>query len=253
MSMTSQPAVQAGNEQPPLDDLADQINKEHAAATSALKDTITHAYQCGKLLIKRKDEVAHGQWLPWLAKHCPTIPERTAQYYMAIARDPVRFKSATVADLTVRKAAKALPAAPSPKEVSEIEPGNSTPAPAEAPIVVVVEAPEIAPESGDDDDDDQVPVEGDAFRPERKMSATEMQSDPDFQLLAAVENTIALLKAHRQFRARHWKVTMKLENVLASVKRALKESGSKGRGATPEDPANCETANEVYSNVTCKI
>ena len=53
----------------------------------------------------------HGEWLPWLREHCE-IPERTAQLYMRLAsRRPQLEESATVADLTVRRAVALLTAA----------------------------------------------------------------------------------------------------------------------------------------------
>lgn len=44
----------------------------------------------GQDLIKAKDTIAHGLWIDWLKAHCPRVSERTAQHYMAIARNPQR-------------------------------------------------------------------------------------------------------------------------------------------------------------------
>jgi hypothetical protein len=60
-------------------------------------------------LIKAKDQLGHGEWLPWLGDHCQ-VPERTAQLYMRLARHAPELerKSATVADLSLREAAGLL-------------------------------------------------------------------------------------------------------------------------------------------------
>ena len=43
-----------------------------------------HAIEAGALLLEAKEQLKHGQWLPWLKDHC-TISERTAQLYMRTA------------------------------------------------------------------------------------------------------------------------------------------------------------------------
>jgi hypothetical protein len=55
---------------------------------------------------KPRKKAGHGNWLPWLAEHCPNISERHAQNFMAMARNraEIEAKSATVADLTIREA-----------------------------------------------------------------------------------------------------------------------------------------------------
>jgi hypothetical protein len=47
----------------------------------------------------------HGGWMPWLREHC-ALAERTARLYMQVARSGL--KSATVADLGLQAAAKAI-------------------------------------------------------------------------------------------------------------------------------------------------
>ena len=61
--------------------------------------------EAGRLLIQAKDQVGHGGWLRWL-KANTSVSERTAQYYMKLARDP--SKSAIIADLTLDGALKLL-------------------------------------------------------------------------------------------------------------------------------------------------
>jgi protein gp37 len=68
----------------PADDRLAQLAVEirqhlHVSAASAA--------DAGRKLIEAKAIVGHGQWLPWLKDHVG-ISERTAQDYMALARDP---------------------------------------------------------------------------------------------------------------------------------------------------------------------
>lgn len=65
--------------------VATQINEAHQAACNAAQSAIEHARRAGDLLMEAKAQIPHGEWLPWLAEHCPTVPERTAQAYMRIA------------------------------------------------------------------------------------------------------------------------------------------------------------------------
>ena len=65
-----------------LTDLAARIRIEHEATAAALQRRVMHAMAAGDLLIEAKAQLKHGQWLPWLAKHC-VISERTAQLYVS--------------------------------------------------------------------------------------------------------------------------------------------------------------------------
>jgi Protein of unknown function (DUF3102) len=92
-----------------LTDLAARIKVEHTAVATALKDSLSHAIAAGALLIEAKEQVPHGQWLPWLREHC-TISERTAQLYMRAAkhRDDLEANTQGIADLTLSEAAAVL-------------------------------------------------------------------------------------------------------------------------------------------------
>ena len=62
-----------------------------------------HAMAAGDLLIEAKAQLKHGQWLPWLAKHC-VISERTAQLYVKLAKKRTTIEKEqirNVADLTL--------------------------------------------------------------------------------------------------------------------------------------------------------
>jgi hypothetical protein len=89
-----------------LSDLAARIRAAHQAVGDAMK----HAIAAGELLIEAKEQVAHGEWLPWLEKHCE-LSGRTAQAYMRLARELGKMdpaKAQRVADLSVREAVKQI-------------------------------------------------------------------------------------------------------------------------------------------------
>ena len=94
------------SEAAPLPVLAAQINAAHDDACRAAQSAISHARRAGDLLIEAKAGLEHGSWLSWLGEHCPTIPERTAQAYMRVARDwpTLEAKAQRVADLPLRDA-----------------------------------------------------------------------------------------------------------------------------------------------------
>lgn len=88
-----------------LADLAARISAEHEAAENAYQCGVEHALQCGALLLEAKEQVPHGQWLPWLQTNCSVSP-RSARLYMQLARSrpELESKTATVANLTLRDA-----------------------------------------------------------------------------------------------------------------------------------------------------
>jgi hypothetical protein len=93
-----------------LADLAARIKAEHEAVSTALKDSIRHAIRAGSLLVEAKEQLKHGQWLPWLRDHC-TISERTAQLYMRCAKNREAIEDQIrngVADLSLNEAAAML-------------------------------------------------------------------------------------------------------------------------------------------------
>lgn len=120
-----------------LGTLARRINDAHADFESAARSAVDLAIDCGNALIEAKAAVRHGDWLPWLASNCPTLPQRTAQAYMRLARGAPTLKSATVADLGVRQALKLLA---EPKE----EPEAVQPEPTDDPLDVALRDGEIA-------------------------------------------------------------------------------------------------------------
>ena len=72
--------------------LATEANEAHRAAGDAwnaaqgpLRVTLANAIQAGRALHEAKRRVKHGQWLPWLAQHCPDISSQRASEYMRLA------------------------------------------------------------------------------------------------------------------------------------------------------------------------
>jgi hypothetical protein len=59
-------------------------NASYAACRGAAESALAHAIDTGRHLAAAKVEVAHGDWLPWLAKNCPDISPRTAQRCMQL-------------------------------------------------------------------------------------------------------------------------------------------------------------------------
>ena len=76
-----------------LRSLASEINSGEQAIEILKTQTLdkADALGCeirlqGMRLIQAKALVAHGNWLAWLAEHCPRTGERMAQRYMAVAK-----------------------------------------------------------------------------------------------------------------------------------------------------------------------
>jgi hypothetical protein len=67
-----------------LEQLADRICVEHKEAMQSPRTSLRHAIRAGEWLIKAKDLLPRGQWLPWLEANCPGISDRTAQVYMRL-------------------------------------------------------------------------------------------------------------------------------------------------------------------------
>src|SRR5688500_12239946 len=83
-----------------LPDLAQAIDREHEAAHAAARTALEHAPECGKLLLQAKEQVAHGQWLPWLEAN-PTVSARQSQRYMRLATATLEGKCDATSFLTI--------------------------------------------------------------------------------------------------------------------------------------------------------
>jgi hypothetical protein len=103
----------------PAADLAVQINAEHRLAVERATDALSHARVTGDLLLLAQQNVPHGQWITWLAEHCPDISARRAQKYMQLARTLAGPDAPRVAHLSQRAALAEL-ATPRPVPCSPV-------------------------------------------------------------------------------------------------------------------------------------
>src|SRR5215469_12503194 len=133
-------------------DLAKQINdhlKEMEETTNRVKQTVLQqALRLGELLLQAKAKVAHGRFGKWLEKNCE-LSERSAQRYMQLKEGWPKIEawlkdnSATVADLSLRKAEQivAPPPPPPPEQNQQQSNGGGTPAPTDVdPLVAALPA-----------------------------------------------------------------------------------------------------------------
>jgi len=111
----------------PSQDLVKEINDEHEAVVASFRGLLGHAIKCGEALRKAKVRVGYGNWLPWLGENCPDISERTASYYMWLARNKIEIEAAAAAnqqsfaDLSISGARKLLAEAEATEDNSAAE------------------------------------------------------------------------------------------------------------------------------------
>ncbi len=67
-----------------LTDLAATANKEHDLARQSGENMVVHAIRAGEALSAAKENVEHGEWLPWVKANFEASL-RTAQVYMAVS------------------------------------------------------------------------------------------------------------------------------------------------------------------------
>jgi hypothetical protein len=93
-------------------ELAQRICTSAAAAIAHQHKSLADALECGRLLIEAKAQLKHGQWGRYLAEHCD-MPARTAQVYMAMARNrpAIEEQMRNDAHLSFRKAVETVRAA----------------------------------------------------------------------------------------------------------------------------------------------
>lgn len=62
---------------------AKDINEAHRLAKSCAETAVQHAIECGRLLEEKKAEVGHGNFMPWVQKHCDFSYASAAVYLRA--------------------------------------------------------------------------------------------------------------------------------------------------------------------------
>ena len=106
--------------------IAVEILAEHEAAHAAARSALAHARRAGALLIEAKQNVSHGEWLPWVAAHLPTIAPTTVTGYMRVASRWGELQTGNgVADLPLRDALKMLAEPRERKAPANIEQNDS--------------------------------------------------------------------------------------------------------------------------------
>ena len=77
-------------------DRTSRIIECHNGVHGSMKQALDYALEAGKLLTEQKEELSHGEFLPWLKANMP-FAERTAQNYMKV--HAYRAKTQGLADL----------------------------------------------------------------------------------------------------------------------------------------------------------
>ena len=68
-----------------LPEAAAAINRHHTDATAHAQSAIDHARAAGDLLLRVKEELPHGEFIPWVEANC-RVSARQAQRYMRASR-----------------------------------------------------------------------------------------------------------------------------------------------------------------------
>jgi len=64
---------------------AEQVNEEHRLARESAETAVQHAIRCGELLIMKKAQLRHGEFMLWISKNCE-FGQATATRYIKAAR-----------------------------------------------------------------------------------------------------------------------------------------------------------------------
>lgn len=106
-----------------LDTLADQIRAKIDEVETAHRTTLERAREAGELLIRAKELVKHGQWLPWLEANCRVSADMAGKW-MKLSRQWPELEasySEQVPYLGVQEALKLLAKPREPKKPITIE------------------------------------------------------------------------------------------------------------------------------------
>ena len=84
--MLADGSISSNHKSDPLSVIASQINEQHDRAIGHATSALEHARQAGELLQQAKQQIPHGEWLPWLAANC-RVSARQAQRYLKVANN----------------------------------------------------------------------------------------------------------------------------------------------------------------------
>jgi hypothetical protein len=151
-------------------DLIEQIRDAHNKANGTARKALEHAAECGRLLIKAKEELGkHGSWMYWVKQHAG-MSHRTANGYMKLAANWHR-----VANLRggIRDTLKLLAMAETPPEEPAPAPTAPVPSAKESRLTnkVVVDAEIVEPEAQGVSDVEPLVIDG-------TKDESQQQSDP---------------------------------------------------------------------------
>jgi hypothetical protein len=71
----------------PAPDYAEEINSAYAQGCAGAEAAVAHIVRCGALLIAQKGRMKHGEFMPWVEKHCK-FSHDSANHYMRVAANP---------------------------------------------------------------------------------------------------------------------------------------------------------------------
>lgn len=105
--MTNEPIALSGDviDSPSPPECADIANREHELFRQSGVSMLEHAMKAGEALLAAKAQLAHGEWLPWLAGNFNGT-DRLAQMYMKVASNPKRVSD--LEEPSLRKALEAI-------------------------------------------------------------------------------------------------------------------------------------------------
>ncbi len=78
---------------------AGEIRRLHEELALSMRVTLDKACEIGRLLCDQKDEMAHGDFIPWVEATLP-FTDRTARNYMRAYRNRDKLKTESVSDLS---------------------------------------------------------------------------------------------------------------------------------------------------------
>lgn len=183
---------------------AKEINEAHQYAREHAETAVEWAVKCGQMLQRKKDELGHGNFMPWVETYCK-FAQSTANRYMAAAKKQistgVEISALSQIYPPSQKAKPATPNTPQKGVVPVVKASASPEATGEtATEPPAAPAREAAPASG-------VPAPGAAdepARPDWEPSDDEVLAETERQIAASTDKVMAaddkLAAAHAEIK-----------------------------------------------------